>query len=738
MICLLGLVFPVVGFATITFSPNDSEVELRWEDFGDGGDFHYLCFNDLQSCYGSDSDKILQRTDTEIVFEPSFFVPSKWELIVFINWDEQSFPYKMHPVIFGVVDDNDMPTTIACEDDTIRILGVWFGENKVGGSQWSKIRFYKDYYQQADILERWLADGNLLDELGLSHMKWYMQEVVIEIPRLEAWLYTLEIQNNAWLRDTRDMSIGNELTNDELSCQQAYLYEINVEDAWKQSSNKWEGITVAIIDDGVNFNHPDLEDILRSNPWEIWWNGEDDDNNGYIDDVHWWNFFLDKYRMDIVGDHGTLVAGIIAAQHNSIGIAWIAPNIAIMPLIISSTEEISLWAMQQAIVYAVDNGADIINISIWGVFTDSYYVWLDDEIAYAYENWVIVVSSAGNGDYTNQQARDLDLFPSSPVCNDGDDGINRVIWVASLAGDGIKADFSDYSESCVDVSAPWVNIVSTSHPAFNAEDSLYDVVNGTSFSTPMVVGAIALLWSEYPELTNTQIIEMVTEYGIDLDKVNPDYKHELWVGLDIDLLLDAPQPKSTNVETDDSTKSNSPILDGKDTDSDESFEQVYSVVNVPGFDEIVSWMFEQWLTKYATVSSFFPNELITREQAAKFFAQFADIVELEESSVASCVFWDIGDADYTLIPHIIQACEYGLLKWSNGAFNPFASMTRAEAVTVAVRSLEGFLDESVTPWYRNYYQEATYRWLINYFLSDMEQPITRKELWTLLFLAAYN
>ncbi len=156
------------------------------------------------------------------------------------------------------------------------------------------------------------------------------------------------------------------------------------------------------------------------------------------------------------------------------------------------------------------------------------------------------------------------------------------------------------------------------------------------------------------------------------------------------------------------------------------------------FEEAVSWMYENDLTKYDNVTQYLPANTLTRQEAAKFFGNFA--LYLWKSPIISpesCQFSDVANADYTLTPHILSACTLGLFKWSQWKYMPFDTLTRAEAMTVAVRTLKGKLDETTDPRWSNYHKQARQLWLTteeNVYSLDV--PITRYEVALILYRAS--
>ena len=221
--------------------------------------------------------------------------------------------------------------------------------------------------------------------------------------------------------------------------------DIDAVTAWQRTGNNAQ-ITVAVIDSGVDLDHPDIVSSLWSNPGEIPANGIDDDGNGKIDDIHGWDFVdNDNLPQDATG-HGTHVAGIIAAAtDNGVGIAGLAKNARIMAL--RFIDGFDLGATSDAIAaieYALDNGATIINCS-WG---SAYYSYaLRDTMAAAD---ALFICAAGNNAGNN------DAAPFYPASYDS----WNVLAVAATNSQDSLAWFSNYGNVSVDLAAPGSNIYS--------------------------------------------------------------------------------------------------------------------------------------------------------------------------------------------------------------------------------------------------------------------------------------
>lgn len=284
---------------------------------------------------------------------------------------------------------------------------------------------------------------------------------------------------------------------DSFGSEQWYLDEISYE----RQPERRRTVVVAIVDSGVDTGHEDLVGRIWVNDDEVAGNGIDDDGNGYIDDVNGYDFVSgdsDPSPDLSVADsnpsavsHGTLIAGIVAAQAgNGRGVTGIATNVRIMPLrVLDEFGSGGGSNAEEAIRYAVDNGADIINLSFSGDNDDNY---IREALEYAYASGAVVVAAAGN------DARNLNEDKSYPVCTAGEE--RWVLGVAATNRIGKRASFSNYGESCVDISAPGDDIFGI------LVDNQYAAGwNGTSVAAPMVAAVAAELRSLRAKLTFEEI-----------------------------------------------------------------------------------------------------------------------------------------------------------------------------------------------------------------------------------------
>ncbi|MDO8592966.1 MAG: S8 family peptidase [bacterium] len=330
--------------------------------------------------------------------------------------------------------------------------------------------------------------------------------------------------------------------NDTYLGNQWYLTKIKAPSAWSYVKESPAAV-IAIIDSGVQIDHPELKNNIWVNSREIAANGKDDDKNGYVDDVNGWDFVNNqpdprpKFSVGFTEagiTHGTVIAGIIAAEgNNAAGIAGITWRAKIMPLKALDDKLEGLAAnVVKAIDYAIANGADIINLS-FASFGNSKN--LNEAIGRAYSRGLIVAAAAGNEKDTSSYS--LDQRPMYPVCYDGPNGENRVIGVAATDAMDQKADFSSYGYKCIDISAPGVSIYGATvySPEHSVDSQPFDKYydgwrSGTSFSVPMVSGALALIEAANPDLSRARVIKILLDTADNINRLNPDYLNQLGRG----------------------------------------------------------------------------------------------------------------------------------------------------------------------------------------------------------------
>jgi Subtilase family len=276
------------------------------------------------------------------------------------------------------------------------------------------------------------------------------------------------------------------------------ILRIAAPDAWMTTHGRSD-IVVAVIDTGIDVSIPQLKESLWSNPGEIANNGIDDDGNGYVDDVHGWDF-RDGDNSSLIGSklhwHGTFVAGIIAAQPGEVPIVGVAPGVRLMDIrFLDSNNTFSSrdWNMfAQAIDYAVDNGADIINMSIFA--NSRPPSTLETAIRRAAQSGVVLIGIAGN---TSQEGVQ---YPGK---------YDDVYAVSATTENDQLADFSTRGPE-VAFCAPGEGITSFLPGGQTATRS------GTSFAAPHVTGTLALILSAYPSMTSAQAVNLLMGSLVDL------------------------------------------------------------------------------------------------------------------------------------------------------------------------------------------------------------------------------
>ena len=376
----------------------------------------------------------------------------------------------------------------------------------------------------------------------------------------------------------------NVTPNDPLWDKQFFWDIIDAQEAWDISKGS-KDVIIGVIDTGVDWEHPDLADHIWVNPGEDInhdgqitssdFNGVDDDGNGYVDDLRGWDFVdvpdywdppypgedgydPDNNPMDVDG-HGTHVSGIASAvTDNGIGVAGTGWGCTIMPVRVGylpddngNPGQGSIGWGYQGIVYAVDNGANILNLS-WGGGGFSQYE--QDIMDYAWESGVLVFTSAGNSN------TDAIAYPG---------GYDHTVTVAGTLFDiDLKYGSSNYGE-WVDISAPGVTIYSTT------PGNTYGYKSGTSMSCPVVCGVAGLVWALHPDWTPDRVALQLIETADNIDDHNPDYKGLLGSGRVNAYRAVTENPSSVQIDSytvDDSNGNNDGIVD-----SDETIQVVISL-----------------------------------------------------------------------------------------------------------------------------------------------------------------
>lgn len=451
------------------------------------------------SCLKNRSDQISEAED---LFDKWYYSYNKWD------YNESVIFYEKYLIINN--DSND-------ENHNKAINNLVLGYNKIAYAYYNKENFVKSIEYYKKVINYKPNNVEALWWLWLIYYKYENYNIALKyynealsysydtesINSLKDWIKQIEeAKNNAEVRK-------NAPTNDPLSGYQYYLSQLNIPNAWKKIKNN-NDVIVAIIDDWININHPDLTNNIWINPSSKY--GE----SKIIDFV--WDWWLDNAS---TWEHWTMIAWIIwAEKNNKEWIAWISNNIKLMPLRVFWT----WWLAKEeniikALNYAIDNWANIINLSLW-LNQFSYSENFDEIIKKAYKNWVIVVIAAWNWDILANKENwvNLDINPISPVCNN-EDKYKYSIWVYATDETWYRTNWTNYWR-CAQFFAPWVNIISTSIPMFNSNYwTNYNMADWTSFSAPIITWIIALWYNQYGYVDPAIIYDSLEESKIKDTKV---------------------------------------------------------------------------------------------------------------------------------------------------------------------------------------------------------------------------
>lgn len=283
--------------------------------------------------------------------------------------------------------------------------------------------------------------------------------------------------------------------NDTLYYNQWGVPATKVDLAWDLSRGV-ANVVVAVLDTGVQVDHPDLAPNVWVNRFEIAGNGVDDDNNGYIDDINGWDFVNEDSNPADDHGHGTLCSGVIGAtQDNAMGVSGIAPRARIMGMKVANASGYFYDSdTVPGYLYATDNGARVFSCSF---FSDKVSAAERDALKYAVKKGVLPVVAAGNAN---------SVMPYYPAHHE------VVLAVAAIDSGLNKAGFSNFGAN-VDVAAPGVAIQTI------ALGGGYGSYSGTSLACPVVAGIAALLKSAKPTATGAQLRKAIEDTAVVLNQV---------------------------------------------------------------------------------------------------------------------------------------------------------------------------------------------------------------------------
>jgi subtilisin family serine protease len=307
--------------------------------------------------------------------------------------------------------------------------------------------------------------------------------------------------------------------NDPMYSQQYHLPQIRAPQAWNVQKGD-STVIIGIVDTGVDYEHEDLAANAWTNAAEAkGLLGVDDDGNGFVDDIFGWDFGdndadpNERHSTNPDYGHGTGCAGLACAvTNNGIGIAGVSWNCKFMTVkVFPDHNGYSTYSANayQGIIYAADNGADIISIS-WG--GSSYSKWEQEVISYAYSKGAVIVCAAGNAN------SETDCYPPS---------YQHAISVAAVGPNDIKTSYSNYG--------PWIDLCTPSADGASwllttRPGNEYRYFGGTSSAAPIAAGVCGLIKSRHPDWNNDQIVRQVLLTADNIYGLNPQYQNKLGHG----------------------------------------------------------------------------------------------------------------------------------------------------------------------------------------------------------------
>lgn len=505
---------------------------------------------------------------------------------------------------------------------------------------------------------------------------------------------TMTIQTKSPYSNKANLYIAPEIFDDPYQTYQSYLIQTDLYETYNDYYNPIEEVVVAVIDSGVDINHEDLQNSIWVNEDEIAGNGEDDDDNGYIDDVYGWTYRLEDagYLIDPLDSHGTNVAGIIAAeQDNDTGITGMAQNTKIMSLDVFSSLGIDTNYIEQAIYYAANNGADIINLSLGGQAYNSFSTQLNDAIEYAYKKGCLIVVAAGNGNNNNlgSEGINLDNIPGSPICNDGD--YDMVLGVAAVDRYGVITEYSNYGSDCIDSSAlgEWITSTTwTSEGGYTTDNS------GTSFAAPIVSGIAAMIKGHYPNLENWQVQYLIEESGESINYLHDEpYKYNIGALANVKNAFE----QAETIEYPSRPEILEEELEETETGLDNTtVEHIFLDVSASHQNiRAIEYLYNEETIIGYTDGTFKPENPVNRAELLKILVEGQGITPTTDE-YSNC-FPDVADDWYA--PYVCYAKEEGWVSgYPDGTFKPANTVNKVEALKMLINSqaLDGQLVVSVT------------------------------------------
>ena len=647
-----------------TFSAGDT-ITIHGDNFGTYGTYSNICFTDESSCYVYGNDGIISWSNSSIrISIPNWIYETGMHGKIYVYSASEPNPvatlsYTLAPMITGVYDEGNTLRTIAIPNETLFIRGLGFGNTK------GRVHFPS-------------ADAKI--------NSWTDTEISIVVPTVTKEGEFIDIWYKTDKYVTANVYTFKNITDDSYSAIQQYLNSTSISSATAKLKQGKE-VVVAVIDDGIYLNHPDLKEKVWLNTDEKIGDDIDNDNNGYVDDYYGYDFVNNTSEMSTTGGHGTNVAGIIGAKrNNNNGIGGIAENVRLMSVIACDANGCPTDSVVNAINYAVANGADIINLSLSSGGTSGFKTAYATAIQNAYAKGVLIIAAAGNGDTEGGIGQDLGFIPQSPVCND--EGKNMVLGVG--ASDLWNEQITQWSNhgDCVDIYAPGETIFSTSVPKYSNYGDFYEFTAGTSFSSPIIAGLAATIMSAYPTMSASDVagyIRKNTNNGL----VNAEK---------VIAKIEATYAPSTATAT---TTSSELIFDDITSASKYATALTYLKKNnvIGGYPD----------------GTFQPFNTVNRAELMKILIG----ADLPSGTYENC-FKDVHQEWFS--PYVCYAKTQGWIEgYADGTFKPAQTVNRAEAIKMAI---EVFGIELPTTVGTNPYPDTNKdQWFAKYVFAAMQKGL---------------
>ena len=430
----------------------------------------------------------------------------------------------------------------------------------------------------------------------------------------------------------------------QVSAGQWSLPRVGLPQAWDTTTGSAD-LIVAVVDSGLNRDIPDFAGRIVS-PYSV------------LSGSSVWPAWQDNYG------HGCGVAGVAVAQGDDHwGIAGAAWNVKVMPVKISEMGRSDDVTLAEGITYAVDHGADVINVSFAGSEASRT---LEEAVAYALAHNVVIVAAAGNDN-------------GGPV--DYPAAIPGVIAVGATNSSDARCSFSN-TGTALDLVAPGSNILSYG----SGSTTTFKSWQGTSFSSPLVAGVVALMRSVDFSLTPGEITDILNSTAVDLGADGWDREFG-WGLLDADKAIAEVANGGTTTTTTEppSTTTTTTVLPSTTTTTEPRFADV-SVGSTPYWSEI-GYLAARGVVTGTSDGLFHPQEAIKRQQFAKMIVEALDLV----SESDKCPFIDVVRIPGDPYPYhyVAVAYQHGITQGTAaGRFSPYGALTRAQMITMAARAAQ--------------------------------------------------